>query len=194
MTLRFSLLGLIGLTTLAALACAALVQPGVGWTSVVVSLTVLTAAWQLLRLLLQPGQPRAAALGWLVFACGYLAIVLGPWLSTNLGPQLASSKGLNYAQLNWRKEDPGDAAAGYLWSIPDGTSNTLWVDYGGGLSLFRPQTGNIYAADPAASFFQLSGHWLCAWILGWLGAALAVHFQRHARGAHSEISQPSRPR
>jgi hypothetical protein len=199
MTLRFSLLGLIGLTTHAALACAALVQPGVGWTSVIVTLTVLTAAWHVLRLLLAPGQPRAAAVGWLLFAGVYLAIVLGPWTCTNLGPQLVTSKGLNYAQVHWRKEEPAGGLADYqrqinlhLLGVPDVTSNTLWVDSGTVLTSLAASPGGVYVSEPAANFFQLSGHWLCAWMLGWLGAALAAHFHRRPLPARADLASVER--
>jgi hypothetical protein len=191
MNLRFSLLSLIGLTTFAALASAALVHPGMGWTSVVVTLTVATLAWQVLRALLTTGETRAAGVGWMVFAIGYLALVLAPWLSNRIGPRLLSSQALNYAQFNWRHEDPAGGLAEYqrrinleLFGLPfvDATSNnSVWLDMNGNWTIPTSMGSSLVAANPvAANHFQLSGHWLCAWLAGWLGSLLAVHFQRRA--------------
>ncbi|HEX5103293.1 MAG TPA: hypothetical protein VFV87_05755 [Pirellulaceae bacterium] len=189
MTLRFSLLSLIGLTTLAGLASAALVQPGVGWTSVVVSLTVAMFAWQVLRAILTNDDSRAAAIGWIFFAAAYLAIVLGPWLSSRLGPQLLSSRALVHAQVNWRKEsinlplDEYQRRVGLdLWGLPvEGRAPSLIFDTSGS-ALWTTQ---VISAGPSptdsANHFQLSGHWLCAWLAGWIGAVLAAQFWRNGR-------------
>lgn len=195
MTLRFSLLSLIGLTTLAGLASAALVQPGSGWTTVVVSLTAATLVWQVLRVFLTAGESRAAAVGWLVFVIGYLGLVLAPWLATHAGPQLLSSRALTYAQVHWRKEDPAGSLSGYqrpvnldVLGMPvyDGTSNTVWLDVSG-TGTWTTQvnlgTGSSIANPATANHFQLSGHWLCAWLAGWLGGVLAVQFQRRSTSA-----------
>ena len=184
MKLRFSLLGLIGLTTFAGLASAALVQPSVGWTSVVVSLTVAVVVWQVLRAIFSTGEARAAASGWLLFAIGYLAVVLGPWLSSHLGPQLISSKALVYAQANWRKDNPPNANQQYQMLLDfngqliSGVSNTIVLNSDAGWG-----TGyNVIAAgaDPTASanYFHLSGYWLCAWIFGLIGSLFAVQLRR----------------
>jgi hypothetical protein len=189
MSLRFSLLGLLGLVTLASLGCAALVQPGPRWLCVLVSLTAAAVIWQSLRAVLQGGQSRASAVGWLVFTVTYLALVMGPWLQTHVGPQLLSTKLLAYAQVQWRKEDLGSFGATVqpvsVWSyssgvvdrnngIVDGTSSTIVGS--GGVAMFPyplqiSQPGNI-------NYFLLSGHWLFAWVAGWLGSVIAVHCWR----------------
>ena len=183
MTLRFSLLGLIGLTTLAGLASAALVQPSVGWTSVVVSLTVAAVIWQVLRVIFSTGQARAAACGWLLFAIGYLAVILGPWLSSHLAPQLISSKALLYAQVNWRKEslpNSNQQQQSYMdmnGQILTGISNTLVLQTDGWSGNYNISTAGA-DLTAGANYFHLSGHWLCAWIFGLIGSLIAVQFQR----------------
>ena len=196
MSLRFSLLGLIGLVTLASLGCAALVQPGPRWLSVLVTLTAAAVIWQSLRAVLQNGYTRAAATGWLVFTIVYLAFVLGPWLRVHVGPQLLSSKTLVYAQVQWRKEDPNafvttvqpvsvwsDISGVVDWNgIVDGTSSTIFG--GGGLALFPyplqvSQPGNV-------NYFQLSGQWLFAWVAGWVGATIAAHCWRQRQASASK--------
>jgi hypothetical protein len=188
MTLRFSLLGLIGLTTLAGLASAALVQPSANWTSVVVSLTALAVIWQVLRTIFSTGQARAAACGWLLFAISYLAVALGPWLSSQLAPQLISSRALAYAQVHWRKETPPNGTPPYQvltdlnlngqiysTSVFDPTSD-VWIDPGWNGRYIATAAG----IDPAASasYFLLSGHWLAAWVFGLIGSIVAVALHR----------------
>ena len=199
MILRFSLLQLVGFVTFAALASAALVQPGPRWLSVVVSLTAAIFVWQAVRAAVGAGESRVAAIGWLVFAAAYLALTLGPWLSEQVGPTLLSSKGLAYAQENWRKESAQDYSAQYMrqlgldiWGMmpTDGTSNTLyWTDYdlNGRINL----TVGSPAASPAGipvNIFRASGQWLFAWLAGWLGAAIAVFLYRRAAMAQPQVS------
>jgi hypothetical protein len=195
MSLRFSLLGLVGLLSFAALACAALVRPGPQWLSVVVTLTAAMIGYQVLRAVLESGASRAAAIGWLVFALAYLALTLAPWLADQVGPKLLSSRALAYAQTSWRRESTETHAGDYLGrinvnqpfapTILDGTSNTLvWsldVNASGSGWGYQP-TGNLAYDGSTASVngFRLSGQWLFAWVAGWLGSAIAVALERRA--------------
>jgi len=194
MMLRFSLLQLVGLVSLAGLASAALVHPGPGWLSVVVTLTVAVIAVQTLRTVLLVGEARAAAIGWLLFAVAYLAFTSGPWLGEQVGPSLLSSKGLAYAQAQWRKESSDDYSVEHLRrininqlaapTIYDGTSNTfVWTTDLNVNSWGYEQPSwwqvNSAVASPV-NCFRVSGHWLFAWVAGWLGAAIAVILQRRS--------------
>lgn len=194
MILRFSLLQLIGLVSLAGLASAALVHPGPGWLSVVVTLTIVVIAVQTLRAVLLVGEARAAAIGWLLFAVAYLAITVGPWLGEQVGPSLLSSKALAYAQAQWRKDSSDEYSVEYLRrinvnqlaapTIYDGTSGALvWATdiqlTGSGFGQPSWWQVNTAAATPV-NCFRVSGHWLFAWIAGWLGAAIAVMLQRRS--------------
>src|SRR5262245_12630572 len=96
--MTFSLRTLIAVTTLAALACAALVKPSADWLTVVVSPTALAFSTQLLRALFQSGESGAAAAGWLLFATVYLALVFAPWSREHVGANLLSSQALLAAQ------------------------------------------------------------------------------------------------
>ena len=195
---RFSLLQLVGLVSLAGLASAALVHPGPGWLGVVVSLTLLAIVLQLLRAVLFDGEPRAAAIGWLLFAVAYLTITIGPWLGNQVGPSLLSSKTLDYAQAKWKRESSDNYSVDY-WQrinlnqlvaqpIYDGTSSTIvWsTDLNlNGLGYGQP-VGSFWQASPVVASpvncFRTSGHWLFAWVAGWLGAAIAVSLQRRSAG------------
>ena len=192
--LRFSLLQLIGLVSLAGLASAALVQPGPGWLSVVVTLTVSVIAGQTLRAVMLVGEARAAAIGWLLFAVAYLAIAIGPWLSDQVGPGLLSSKALAYAQTQWRKESADNYSAEYLRrinlnqlgasTIYDGTSSAFILGsdlYVNGWGYGQPSWWQVNTATGSpVNCFRASGHWLFAWVAGWLGAAIAAMLQRRS--------------
>jgi hypothetical protein len=174
MSLRFSLLSLIGLVSWAALACAALVHPGAGWLSVVVSLTAAAIVWQALVAINGRSASRAAAAGWLLFAIGYLAVARGPWLGQVVGPQLISTQALNYAQVNWRKEDPNPAVVQpQQWMDPAAYNPLIFSN-----TLSFPVAIATPPQPPAINTFQLAGHWLIAWLAGWLGAAVAGHCYR----------------
>jgi hypothetical protein len=187
MKFRFSLLGLLGLTTLCGLAAGALVQPSSLWLSLIVSLTVLAIIVQTVRVLLWTGSARAAAVGWLLFAVSYLAIALGPWLSTNLGGQLATSRGIEFALERF---PPNDVKLSYtseggredVFPTPRFNVNSLnnanatWINVTYDI-LLATQQANQIAALPALEhrhLFTQSAHWLAAWLAGWLGAAIAV--------------------
>jgi hypothetical protein len=181
MTLRFSLLGLLGLTSFAAFACAALARPDAGWLSVIVSATALVAVLQLLRAILLSGESRAAAAGWLLFACAYVALFAGPWLNANLAPHLLTSKGLALAQAKMRSVQPqshmqlvngGYVDPGYsAWFDPNAINSPITM---------VPFPGYPTSATDAlsATMFLLTGHWLLVLVTGWIGAAVAAHFHR----------------
>jgi hypothetical protein len=151
----------------------------------VVTLTAVAVGVQVLRAFFAASAARAAAVGWLVFVVAYLAVALGPWLGQHVGPQLITTKGLAYAQLNWRKEDPSAPVVQQqpnydfnVWqTMLGGSYSTITLNNSGGLAL--PLV--VQSPATAVNCFQLSGHWLCAWLAGWLGAAVATHLQR--RGA-----------
>lgn len=193
MSLRFSLLGLVGLLSFAALACAALVRPGPQWLGVVVTLTVLMVGFQFIRAVLAMGESRAAAVGWLLFATTYLALTLAPWLGDNVGPNLLSSKAIAHAQATWRKDTMENYPVDYgrrininqLFgpNVVDGTSNTLvWttdIDLNGWS--YRPVAQGWWGDQVApVNCFRASGQWLFAWLAGWLGAAIAASFYGRA--------------
>jgi hypothetical protein len=188
MSLRFSLLGLVAFITFAGLASAALVRPSVEWLSVVVTLTVMLIVLQILRATVGKGERRASATGWLLFALVYLALAIGPWSAETIGPQLLSSQGLAYAQTHWRKESPSVAYASdyvqmvnqFAYPLTDVSSSFVWttgVDRSGWGS---QQLSNAWwsTSGQPVNCFRAAGHWLCAWLAGWLGAAIAVQLQR----------------
>ncbi|MCU0877152.1 MAG: hypothetical protein MUF06_05085 [Pirellulaceae bacterium] len=192
MRFRFSLLGLLGLTTLCGLAAGALVQPSSLWLSLIVSLTALAIIVQTVRVLLETGTARAAAVGWLLFAVSYLAIALGPWLSANLGGQLATSRGIDFAIARTEQVVDLDYYRGGGYQIPQSNvngvdnPNTTWIDINYQIVSANQLATNV-AAVPGLEHRQLftqSAHWLAAWVAGWLGAAIAVQLaSRRAKPA-----------
>jgi hypothetical protein len=198
MSLRFSLLGLVAFITFAGLASAAMVRPGTEWLSVVVTLTISVIVLQVLRAALVHGEPRAAAVGWLLFACTYLTLAIGPWAAEHVGPQLLSSRGLAYAQTHWRK-DPAEAYAidssgtyaqlvTFMLNSGNTANSAIWTsiyDYAGSGYPVVPIGGTVTMPMTPAICFRASGHWLCAWLCGWLGAVIAVQLHRRRAAATS---------
>jgi hypothetical protein len=202
MKFRFSLLGLLGLTTLCGLAAGALVQPSSLWLSLIVSLTVLAIIVQTVRVLLAEGQSRAAAVGWLLFAVSYLAIALGPWLSANLGPQLATSRGIDFALERIPASDAnlsysGDQS-GNVFQTPRFNLNSVNTVNASGLDVnydvlvanqLVTNMSGLVGHEYRRYYFTHSAHWLAAWLTGWLGAAIAVQLasRRDERAARATL-------
>ena len=192
MNLRFSLLGLISLVSVAGLASAALVTPGAWWLSIVVSLVALVLIIQLVRAALTTGQARASAIGWLLVACSYVALTQAPWLKDQIGRQLITTKALVYAQAQWRKESadvPYDAYVRRLTLDPWGwgqvaSGATLTVDNAAVWTTYALNDQGLAIPQPA-NHFQLSGQWLWTLGAGWLGSVLAGLFYRR-RDASSQ--------
>jgi hypothetical protein len=193
--MRFSLLTLIALTSVAGLACAALAKPSGDWLTVIVTLTALAYIVQVLRAILLTGAARASALGWLLFATAYLALALGPWSGQHVGPSLLSSRALLAAQTRWLPEardvDLAFTLTGsslvaasspqYTININSNTSYAILDSYLQALSIADVPPRSL----SPAGLFHWSGHWLCAWLAGWLGAAIAAAAQRRGSGVGS---------
>lgn len=183
MSLRFSLLGLIALVSVAGLASAALVTPSAWWLSVVVSLVALVLIIQLVRAALTTGSARASAIGWLLLASSYVALTQAPWLKDQIGGQLITTRALVHAQVHWRKESadmPYDAYVRRLALDPWGwgqvaSGATLTIDNS---ALWMTYAVNDLMASQGVNFFQLSGQWLWTLAAGWLGSVLAGVFYR----------------
>jgi hypothetical protein len=181
--MRFSLLALIALTTFAGLACAALAQPSAHWLTIVVTSTALLFSWQVLQLLMADEARRAPAAGWLLFACVYLGLVFGPWTQQRIAPSLLTSQALRAAERKWFPEtvayqidlsySPSQLVSGRI------NINTLpTTDYSQLVSYLSAGMPAQFSAP--ASLFHLTGHWLFAWLAGWLGALVAAAFYRRA--------------
>lgn len=183
MSLRFSLLGLIALVSVAGLASAALVTPSAWWLSIVVSLVALVLIIQLVRTALATGPSRASAIGWLLLASSYVALTQAPWLKDQIGRQLLTTKAIVYAQVHWRKESaemPYDAYLRQLAVNPWGwgevaSGATLTVDNS---AIWMTYAVNDLMAPQGVNYFQLSGQWLWTLAAGWLGSVLAGCFYR----------------
>ena len=198
--MKFSLLTLIGITSLAGLACAALAKPSGDWLTVVITLTALAFSFQLLRALVLNGGTQAAAIGWLMFAAAYLALVFSPWLGERTGPDLITSRVILAAQQRWLPE--ARSAGLQLAFSPDGSSlvastGSPWqtavkvnsdASYSLVYSLLAAGDWGTPAARPPspAELFCRTAHWLCAWLAGGLGAAVAAFCYSRRRNGGSD--------
>ena len=199
MSLRFSLKQLLILVAVAAVACASLAQPGFWWHATIATAVVLATIGMLIAALVCDGRRRAFAVGWLVLTVGYLAVVLGPWTSTQLAPQLLSTKGIANLEARWHGDQLSPQLLGQLWSDFDGNGDLdLLVAQPGnynGRALWAYNTGQLIyhpAATPASWFatanytvFQATAHWLIAAALGYWGGVFGALLARN-------VSAPSR--
>jgi hypothetical protein len=138
---------------------------------------------------------RAFAVGWLVMAVGYLAVVLGPWSAQHLAPQLLTSKGLARLESIWHKNQPSPPVFGYAVSDADGDGLTdVWIDSGqplfrqpvggSGTVVWNNNTGALLQPPATTStapwtVFQATGHWLLAIVLGYCGGRVTVALLRY---------------
>jgi len=197
MNLKFSLKDLLLFTALIAVACAALVNAGIWWHSIVVTTTLTAMTVLVIRGMLTSGPRRAFAAGWLLMAAAYLALVFGPWTGNQLGPNLITSKGLAQLEYTTRGNNPSPPVLEY--------NSSPQLDFGSDLSLIYSGStivsGNVYmqpriwtstgyptgngvytvydnSATLSYSTFQSTGQWLFASILGFAGGHLAAFLAR----------------
>ncbi|HZN35270.1 MAG TPA: hypothetical protein VFB80_15685 [Pirellulaceae bacterium] len=201
--MKFSLLTLLVITAFAGLACAALVKPSVDWLTAVVSLTALAFIYQVLRALVQRGASQAAAAGWLLFASTYLLLVFCPWLGERVGPDLITSRAILAAQQRWLPESnsvelqlafvpDGGLVASVGWPLQTTVNVNSNASYALVRSLLTAPNRLPHALTPAELFCR-TAHWLCAWLAGGLGAAVALVCYRRRHGApRGAASLPAR--
>jgi hypothetical protein len=193
--MKFSLRDLLVLIAFICVACAALANTGIWWHSLIVTVTLAALTGLILWGLLCPGEGRAFAAGWLLFAAGYLGLVFGPWTASNLGPNLVTTKGL--AGIEW-------ATRGDKPSPPVFASMPYDYDEDGNLDLISTNSlvtsvwsRNALATEPVMDWtgverplncttFQSTGHWLLSVVLGYLGGAIALAFWRRKRAAERQ--------
>jgi hypothetical protein len=188
MTPRFSLRQLLILVALASVACAALAQPGYWWHATIATVVVAAAIGLLIAALVSDGRRRAFAIGWLVLTVGYLAVVLGPWTSANLAPQLLSTKAIAKLEARWHANQPSPELFGQflhdlngdgnldVWLTDSGIVNrrALWA-YNTGQVIYQP-AGNLPSWYATANYtvFQATAHWLLAAVLGYAGGMFSM--------------------
>ncbi len=200
---RFSLKQLLILVAFASVTCAALAQPGYWWHATIVTAVAVTAIGMLIVALVSHSQRRAFAVGWLLLAVGYQAIVLGPWTGTHLSPQLLSTRALARLEAKWHGEQQTpllfqqtvydyDGDGDLDLSLPYGYYNGQPAG-GSGRALWAYTVRDLVISPPAPhpaawplstnyTVFQGTAHWLIAAVLGYLGGMLAMVLARDRQG------------
>ncbi|HZL89872.1 MAG TPA: VCBS repeat-containing protein [Pirellulaceae bacterium] len=206
MNLRFSLRQLLVVIAVAAVACAALARPSYLWHSAIVTATVIAMMGMLIAACVGSERARPFAVGWLIIAIGYLAIVLGPWTATQVAPQLLTTKALANLEARWHATEPsppvfqpatidynGDGVVdiwvsepGYIYGQPAGGSGTILWNVNTGQAVPRPAP----AVSANYSVFQSTAHWLVAVALGQVGGWLASALARRQPGSPQREALP----
>lgn len=179
---RFSLRQLLILVAFASVTCAALARPGYWWHAAIALAVSITAIGMVIAGIVCDSRRRAFAVGWLVLAVGYLAVVLGPWTGSHLAPQLLTSRGLARLEAKWHGDQPSPLMFPQAFFDYDSNSGgaidlgNRWSDYYGyevsGL-VVRPQ-GPVQFVSSNYTVFQGTAHWLIAVVLGQFGGWLAL--------------------
>jgi hypothetical protein len=202
MSFRFSLRQLLIVVALASVATAALAQPGYWWHATIATAVVAAAIGMLIAALVCDGVRRAFAIGWLVMAVGYLAVVFGPWTSTQLAPQLLTTKAISRLEAKWLGDQPSPAvfgqavydydgdgsvdlwvpASGYVATQPSGGSGRALWSYSGSQFLYQPAAppGN-WLVTANYTVFQGTAHWLLSAALGYCGGVFGGVLSRRRR-------------
>lgn len=191
---RFSLKQLLVVVAFAAVSSAALARPGYWWHASIVTTAVCLAIGMLIVALVSEPRLRAFASGWLLLANGYLAIVLGPWTSAHLAPQLLTTKALANLEAKWHANQLSPllfqpAVADFdrdgsldVWL----TNSNMLIDQpagGSGAMLWNLNNGRVIsrpAWQHAGNYtvFHATAHWLVAVVLGQCGGWLAMALAR----------------
>lgn len=99
---RFSIAGLMGLVVVVAVGVAALRSASEDWAGIVLMLTLGLLGVALLGVIFRDGPRRAFWSGFALFGGGYLTLTMAPWFSAEVGPRLATTRGLDllFARLH----------------------------------------------------------------------------------------------
>ena len=209
MSFRFSLRQLLVVIAVAAVACAALARPSYLWHSTIVTATVVAMMGMLIAAIVGRERARPFAVGWLLLSVGYLAVVLGPWTSTQVAPQLLTTKALAKLEARWHADQPSPPlfqplGVNYTDYNGDGTVD-LWVSEpglyygqpagGSGALLWNINTGRFISRSAPAdlanySVFQATAHWLVAVVLGQIGGWFAMALARRQQSCPSRDALP----
>lgn len=99
---RFSIAGLMGLVVVVAVGVAALRSGSEDWAGIVLTLTLGLLGAAVLGAIYRTGPRRAFWVGFALFGWGYLALTYAPWFGSEVGPRLATTRGLDllFARLH----------------------------------------------------------------------------------------------
>ena len=124
-SVRFSLATLMSVVAVAAFIVAALRFASAFWASAAFTLSVAVLLFSLLAVVFRRDASRAFWVGYLLFGWAYLAIVFGPWFSSNVRDHLLTSKILGYTH---NKIASLHANEGGLGAVASDIDHDGWAD------------------------------------------------------------------
>ena len=219
-SVRFSFAGMMGIVVLIAFGCGALRSASDLWASAALTLAVAVLFAGILGVLFRRLDARAFWSGFALFGWGYAVLVFGPWLNTNIGPQLVTTKLLGYvheklqqtgqapvsqiaagrgvALLDYDSDGWADLYVANAWSAPDSSftnvassQNTLYRNLGNGRFVNITAVANGPVPGSPWENFQRVGHSLLALFFGLIGGMLARYFYAaRGQGATPKEEQP----
>lgn len=197
---RFSIAGLMGLVLVVAVGVAALRSGSEDWAGIVLTLTLGILGVALLGMIFRQGSRRAFWSGFALFGWGYLTLTMAPWFNGEVGPRLATTRGLDLLftrlhpgavgtftvlTVNGQTSANGQTQFFLPWqnaltstATTNGTTTgTTWTTAG-----LTPTSFWMTAAQPSPEPFRRIGHALFALLAAWIGGRIARYFAED-RGA-----------
>lgn len=178
---RVSILGLMGVIALVAVATVALREANDLWASCLFTLTLFLLGLACLGGVFCRGRSRAFCAGFAAFGVGYLAVCYGPWAKSEVGPHLATTRLLNWAGPRVMRNSKSWAAGLYTVLVEGkGASSSPAT-----LDTFQPEvfllSGNaVIPGGGATDSFLRVGHSIFALLAALIGGMAARHFRDSA--------------
>jgi hypothetical protein len=141
--LRFSLLWLLGLIALIAVACAALRSASEIWGSATFSVMLAVLLFSLVGLIFRQRSARAFWGGFALIGWSYAALVFGPWCRDNVRDQLLTTKLLEFGHSKLLSAAPAFAVT----SVTPTFVTNGWTAAGAGLPASTGAVSTITNAD-----------------------------------------------
>lgn len=189
MRLRITIRAVMALVLLVAVGVAALRYANDLWASLALTGVLLVVAVAALGAAFGRGSRRAWWGGFAALGFGYLSLSFGPWFSSAIRPQLATTWLLTYAEPRLCRTP---ATGGWITPIvpyvfSSGSYGSVNPNQPFGMSGFIPSGGtDVFGQVPPATPFERVGHSIFSLLAGWLGGIAAMVFA--ARGRHGDSS------
>jgi hypothetical protein len=123
------------------------------------------------------GMRRAFWGGFAGLGLGYFTLCFGPWSSTGVRPQLATTQLLNWAEPRVTSTTPAVNWVGQLMPYISASGQYAWVNAGQPHAILLSSAGTFIPGALTISPFERIGHSLFALVAGTIGGMAAVFFK-----------------
>ncbi len=154
-----------------AITIVAIRSPTIWWASITFSLTLLILGFALIASIFGTAKNRAFRLGFVIFGCGYFALVFAPYLDRQIGHRLISTK--VFAAIHPWMHEQQPKKVWYGATSSDIALSDRHYDL-----ILRSASGPAQFAAPQWDPFQQTCHSLITLPIAFLGGICAFFAQR----------------